>query len=209
MPVVSAGADRAYSVVQDWLKKRGMNISKAHGGFATPYPFISVWKKVFKIEDALHNPGLFRNFARFEDDGFGYAMRKPKPVVADVHVNFYTNTVGQRDYMEMQVHNLFPSNNVLIPVDFEDPIWYQSPNEVFAYAKILGKQNIRLTFSSLEDTSTLENDGLLNKEIRMTLALVMHGWIPFQPYAVPLAQTIEYVVTDMEDNELVKVVGES
>jgi hypothetical protein len=200
IPVVLAGADRAHAQVKDWLEKnRGIFKSRSQGDTALPYPFIAVWKERWKEYSELVNPREIR--MADGELGYGYAMRSPRPVQAGVDVNIYCYDLEQCAHIEMQILQLFPQNHAWIPIDYGDTRWYAPPNEGFSYAKILGQQKIRFVMEGLTDNSKLEDAGLGQREVRLTLSGNLFGWIPFQPYAVPVAKFIEVQLADSQTEE--------
>lgn len=212
IPTVFAGPDRAHSQVAQWMEdNRGLKFSMAQGQRALPQPFIAVWRSRFTDFTELRNPALYRHFYTDEENGYGLAMMKPAPKKAQVDVNFYCGNQTQEEHIEMQIHaTLFPQVVSHITVDFDDPRWYKSPNEGFEYAKVLGQQKIQIRKESLVDNSSIEDSGMNQRELRMTLTCSLLAWIPFQPYAVPLARSIEYVVKEeVSQEELVVVVSGS
>lgn len=208
VPVVVAGPDRAHAQIHDWLRKNStVSPSRSQGEYPTPYPFVAVDREVFKPNSGLYSPALLRNLHILRDEGYGFAVRRPKPVTAGVDVNMYFNDKVQADFFTVILHNLFPfPDRAWIPVDFTDPRWYRPPNDALEFCKIMGQQKLQFDLDSIVDSSSLERAGLERKEIRMTLSCTLHGWIPFQPYAVPLAKTIEIVVADdVSEKEIVTV----
>lgn len=200
VPVVLAGPDRAHAQVKDWLQdNKGITLSQAEGEMALPYPFIAVWMTHFITNALLVNPRHYRIVN--SQEGFGYAMRKPEAVTTTVDVNIYVEDLEQCNHLELQIRNLFINKHAWVTVDYDDPRWYEPPNDVFQYARILGQQKLRLVEEQLVDTTTLESSGLSGKETRMTWSGKFFGWIPFQPYAVPVAKTIEIALTDYDGNE--------
>lgn len=200
VPVVLAGPDRAHAQVKDWLhKNKGIILSQADGETATPYPFIAVWMARFQTETLLVNPRHYRIVN--PQEGFGYAMRKPEAVKAAVDVNIYVEDLEQSNHLELQIRNLFINKHAWVTVDYDDPRWYEPPNDVFQFARILGQQKLRLVEEQLVDNTVLENSGLSGKEVRMTWSGEFFGWIPFQPYAVPVAETIEITLNDYNTGE--------
>jgi len=206
VPVVNSGPSRAHAHIKEWLEKqRGIKVSKASGEQTTPYPYIAVWRDPFAPVAELQSPATYR-FAKDIEHGYGFSMRKPKAVKAGIDVNIYVKNVTQRDFIEYQFHTLFPQGHGVIPIDYGDTKWYKSPNEPFAFAKVLGKQYLRITLDSLTDNSTLEDGGLAGRTIRLTATGDLFGWIPFQPYAVPLVYTLEYLVCDENGQPIQEVV---
>ncbi len=202
IPIVVAGADRAHAQVKEWLKEnKDLKISQACGETALPYPFIAVNLEPFIRDPELTNPGLHRNFAMQTEAGYGFAVRNPRAVKAPMEINFYFSSQEQSRHVEFQYYTLFPLDQAWVDVDYADPKWYLPPNEVFEFAKILGQRQLRLTVQGLVDNSSLEDSGLNQRELRFTLSGELYGWIPFQPYAVPIAQSLEYQLFEKDSEE--------
>lgn len=203
VPSVFAGADRAYSAIKDWLEKeRGIRISTSAGEASVPYPFMAIWREPFQENAPLVSSGIFR-IPSFPNAGYGFAMRSPRPVKARCDVNIYFKDKTQAEFLELQMRSLFINKISYITVDFNDTRWYQPPNDVYSYAKVLGYQDLLIEEDSLTDNSSLEDSGLRQREIRYTLSFNLSGWIPFQPYMVPLANEVIYEVREKTSGELI------
>ena len=202
LPVVVAGADRAHAQVKEWLLlNKDLEVSKACGETALPYPFCAVELAPFVSIKALENPGVYRHFAMLPEAGYGFAMKKPRPMKSTIAVNFYFSTQEQSRHIEFQLLNLFPQDQAWVDVDYTDPRWYEPPNQGFEFAKVLGQKKLRLTTQGIVDNSLLENSGLAQRELRFTLSGELYGWIPFQPYAVPIAKSVEYQLIERDSEE--------
>jgi len=207
VPVVIAGADRAKAQVKDWLRdNRGIKISKAHSETAIPYPFMAVQLTPFKTDVTLANPAVLRRFAIQREAGYGFAVRKPKAVTSAVTTNMYFSSREQARHIEFQIYNLFQMEQAWVDVDYTDPKWYTPPNEGFEFAKILGQQSLRLQLQGIVDNTQLEDSGLNDIDYRYTMTCTMFGWIPYQPYAVPLAKSITYQIAEEDSEEVIVTV---
>jgi len=205
VPVVFAGADRAHSKIKEWLEKvRGLKASKAKTAQALPYPFIAIWREIFKPE--MSSPVLLRS-GDPERKGYGFAMRRPTEDTSGVDINIYLDDLVQRNNLILQIKQMFANMQTsYIPIDFEDPKWYKPPNDIFEFAKVLGKADAQIDLESITDSSNIEDSGLNSKEIRLTLSCVLHGWTPFKPYKVPSVQEVEFSIRDYETSaELMKL----
>jgi len=205
VPVVNASPDRAYGAMELWLQQhKKIKANSSRGHMALPKPFVAVWNNVFKETGELRNPShyVFKDL----ETGFATIMKKPKPVKSAVDVNFYLEDITQRNFFEYQIQTLFPDGNLAyVPVDYTSDEWYRPPNEDFTFAKLLGRQNLLLRMDNLADNSALEDSGLSGRTVRMTFTGTLSGWIPFQPYKVPLVYSTALVVCDEDGNELVSV----
>jgi hypothetical protein len=204
VPVVKGGADRAHSQAQQWLKKnRGVDRSKAVGATSIPYPFIAIWREPFTPDTALNNPSHYR-IPLLPEEGIGVAVQKPQAVTSGVDVNIYTIDLAQANFLLFQLQSLFRLQKAWITIDFADSRWYQPPNNVFKFAQYLGQQKSRINYENVVDNSTVTQTTLDQKDIRHTVSCVLHGWLPYQPYSVPLVHQIRYEVYT-EDGEPITV----
>lgn len=201
IPVVVAGPERAHAQVKEWLKvNNNLEMSQACGDRAMPYPFIAIYLGLFDEEPKLANPAIYRHVPD-PRIGYGFAIRRPKPIKAQADVNVYFSSREQARHIEAQIHNLFPEKYAWVDINFDDARWYTPPNEGFQFARMWGQQMARIEHSGLVDNSSLEQSSLNDREIRYTLTCILHGWMPYQPYAVPLVNSFEIQLIEGDSEE--------
>ena len=133
-------------------------------------------------------------------------MRRPAAIKWTFEVNLYFSSQEQSRHIEFQIFNLFPLSQAWVTVDYTDPKWYEPPNEQFEFAKVLGQQKLYLTKQGLVDNSTLEDSGLSQRELRFTLSGEVRGWIPFQPFAVPVVKCLEYQLIEQDSEQVLSII---
>jgi hypothetical protein len=203
VPCVWSGGDRAYAQIREWYKReRNVEISVSSGEASIPRPFMAAWRDPFVEAKELSGQGIYR-ITPNKNSSFGYAMRSPSYVKSKCEVNIYCKDLTQSGIIEFQLRRLFVDGWSGIPVDFTDSRWYQPPNDVFSFAKILGYQDLLLQEDSLVDNSSLEDSGLRQSEIRLTFTFTLFGWIPHQYYSVPVAHGIVCEFIDKVSEETI------
>ena len=199
IPIIFAGAERAYAQMREFLEReRGVKGGSISSDSPMPYPFMAVWRDPFQEEPKMASLGLYR-ISLYKEEGYGLAMRRPLPMKAKCEVNIYCSDKTQWEFLEFQVRNLFRHGWSWVPVNFEDTRWYQPPNDVYQFAKVLGKQDVLFYEEGLTDNSQLENSGLQQRTLRFTLNFSIYGWLPYQPYTVPLVHKITVTTKDLPD----------
>lgn len=202
VPAVFAGSDRAHSQIRDWwLRERKIEISTSAGEASIPYPFMAIYREPFQEAKEMVTNGIFRISSNISE-GYGFAMKSPRPVKATCQTNFYCKDRTQMEILEFQVRSLFQGNTSWIPVNFTNPKWYQPPNDIFSFAKVLGYQDLLIEEGGLSDNSTIEDNGLKQREIRFTLSFTLYGWLPHQAYMVPLAKNYVCELREASSEEL-------
>lgn len=207
---VFARPDRAFQEMSRVYKKRleGAKVQKGEkpgaGVAATnqaiedrpfPLPFMSVWMPQFPFDPRHFNPGRWV-VSKDTASGTAVTMRMPRPVLAPVTVELWTETTLEAGRIVPQIDLRFVAESAYLPVDWTDTRWYRPPFNILEHAKVLGKTRVRLIAEPgwVDNSELEEGDG--RKITRTTWSGKLEARIPYMPTEARLVRTVNFQVYD-------------
>ena len=198
IPLVFAGPDRAHVEMTKIMRRRlqGKKTNQQIEDSPNPRPFMSLYFTAPTYDAARSSLHTFRGFNVDKVNGNALTMRYPRPVTSDVQLDLWCGDAGHiiSQSIQGQLHMMFMSDSVYLPIDWNQAKWYKPPFNVLEHARVLGRTRVRLSWEGgWSDSSNLEvGDG--PKDVRCTWSGRVEAYLPYRPEEARLLRDLRVEV---------------